>query len=109
MSDVTTSLRLKERKWSSRAALLFNKNETMDAGNSDSKRIASPSDTQQASILLDFHVFPGTKFVAFRCHSSYEPVSRSELYPQPVSVLGECSLITDISNFCLVPRVGNFS
>jgi MFS family permease len=108
------------QSWSTSAmALLFNKNETMDAGNSDSKRIAWSSDTQQAFILLDFHVFSDilldfhvffdTKFVAFRCHSSYEPVSRSEFYPQPVSVLGQRSFLTDISNFRLIPSVGNFS
>jgi hypothetical protein len=90
-------------------ALLFNKNETMDAGNSDSKRIASSSDTQQASILLDFHVLSDTKFVAFRCHGSYEPVSRPEFYPQPVGVLGQRGLRTNIGDLRVIPSVGNSS
>jgi hypothetical protein len=105
----TNRLGRKEPKWLSRTALLFNKNQTMDAGKSDSKRIASPSDTQQASILLDLHIFSDTKFVAFRCHSGYEPVSRPEFYPQPVSVLGQRSFLANISNFRLIPSVGNFS
>jgi hypothetical protein len=81
----------------------------LDAGNLDSKRVASPSDTQEASILLDFHVFSDTKLVIFRCNRGNDPFAQPEFYPRPVGVLGQRGLRTNTSDFCLIPSVRNVS